>query len=281
MSPQSVELKRLLKQRHWQTYETFCTEYDKVATSVDVNLVGSWPSRAQFHRWLSGALKGLPYPHHCRVLETMFPGRSAAELFAFSESERVGPRNAQLDNTSMRGQDFRDGGETDSGMRLVTSAADLSSAMIGAVVEAKELIVSVGSRSREPAYLMEIEQTLEREPDLIHYRILIGPPHSQILKDHLRRLAESAEARLTNSERKRLYVSILDDLVNDHERFFVATEQVAVVLLPSAHSPGNFDTGLVVRNRSYVQALIQHGKALYGRRRLETVGAVDELSVLR
>src|SRR5262249_32343238 len=44
-------------------------------------LVGTWPSRTQLHRWLAGDLKGLPYPDHCRVLEGMFPGWSAAQLF--------------------------------------------------------------------------------------------------------------------------------------------------------------------------------------------------------
>jgi hypothetical protein len=34
---------------------------------------------------LSGHLVGLPYLHHCRVLEGMFPGRSAKELFGLAE----------------------------------------------------------------------------------------------------------------------------------------------------------------------------------------------------
>jgi hypothetical protein len=74
---------------------------------------------------------------------------------------------------------------------------------------------------------------------------------------------------------------MLDDLVADHERFFLATELTAVVVLPSANSPANFDTGLVVRDHSYVQGLVQHGKALYGKRRLETVEAINDLMVLR
>jgi hypothetical protein len=74
-------LKVLLRQRHWQTYATFCAEYDKVASTVDPRLIGTWPSRAQHHRWLSGSLIGLPYPDHCRILEKMFPGWSAAQLF--------------------------------------------------------------------------------------------------------------------------------------------------------------------------------------------------------
>jgi hypothetical protein len=76
-----VRLKVLLREKHWQTHQAFCREYDKAAKSIDRDLIGSWPSRAQFHRWLSGELKGLPYPHHCQVLETMLPGWTAGQLF--------------------------------------------------------------------------------------------------------------------------------------------------------------------------------------------------------
>lgn len=82
MSGPAVLLKQLLSQRHWQHYPTFCSEYDKAARSIDKRLVGTWPSRAQLHRWLSGSLKRLPYPEHCRVLEQTLPGYTAQELFA-------------------------------------------------------------------------------------------------------------------------------------------------------------------------------------------------------
>lgn len=82
MSDQPILLKVLLQQRRWQAYGTFQREYDKAAKIVDPALVRTWPSRAQLHRWLSGTLKGLPYPDHCRVLEAMFPGRTAEELFS-------------------------------------------------------------------------------------------------------------------------------------------------------------------------------------------------------
>lgn len=256
----SVTLKGLLRQRHWQTYETFCIEYDRTAEAIDPGLVGSWPSRAQFHRWLSGSLKGLPYPHHCRVLETMFPGHTAVDLF-----DEPRPLEHRLAHSEMQ---------------LITSGSELTSVMIEVVKNAAGYIVAVGSRSREPAYLLEIEHALDRKPDLVHYRILIGAPHGQVLKEHLLRLVDD-ERRRSPGKRKRLFVSILDDVVADHERFFVATDSAAVVVLPSANSPANFDTGLIVRDPDYVQGLVQHGKALYGRHRLETVGAVDTLEVLR
>jgi hypothetical protein len=44
-------------------------------------LKGGWPSRAQFYRWLSGDLIGLPYTDHCRILESMFPDWKVDQLF--------------------------------------------------------------------------------------------------------------------------------------------------------------------------------------------------------
>jgi hypothetical protein len=84
-----IRLKIVLRHQHLQTHGPFCREYDKVARTIDPELEGTWPSRAQFHRWLSGDLKGLPYPHHCRVLEKMCPGWTAEQLFERSSDEET------------------------------------------------------------------------------------------------------------------------------------------------------------------------------------------------
>jgi hypothetical protein len=76
-----ILLKVLLKQRHLQGHRAFTREYDKVAGKIDPELKGTYPSRAQFYRWLSGELVGLPYADHCRILESMFPDWTAEQLF--------------------------------------------------------------------------------------------------------------------------------------------------------------------------------------------------------
>jgi hypothetical protein len=80
MMDEPVALKTLVRERHWK-YATFCAEYDKVARTLGSELTGTWPSRAQFQRWLAGGLRGLPYPDTCRVLEAMFPGWKVEQLF--------------------------------------------------------------------------------------------------------------------------------------------------------------------------------------------------------
>src|SRR5437879_1019294 len=84
-------LKALLRQRHWQTHRTFRAEYDKAAKQIDARFVGHGPSRAQLFRWTSGELKGLPHSDHCRVLEVMFEGYSADELFGTAPEDHTEP----------------------------------------------------------------------------------------------------------------------------------------------------------------------------------------------
>jgi hypothetical protein len=74
-------LKGLLRQRHLQVYSAFAREYNKVAAKIDRELTNTGPSKAQFYRWLSGELTKLPYSHHCRVLEAMFPDWGVEQLF--------------------------------------------------------------------------------------------------------------------------------------------------------------------------------------------------------
>lgn len=81
MSDTEILLKVLLKQRHLQGHRAFCREYDKIAARIEPELRGGHPSKAQFYRWLSGELIGLPYADHCRILEGMFPNWTAEELF--------------------------------------------------------------------------------------------------------------------------------------------------------------------------------------------------------
>lgn len=74
---------------------------------------------------------------------------------------------------------------------------------------------------------------------------------------------------------------MLEDLTRDPERFFVASERAAIVMLPSVNSPANFDTAVLIGDARMAQALQQHGRALYGGRVLESPADVEALDVLR
>jgi transcriptional regulator with XRE-family HTH domain len=165
-------------------------------------------------------------------------------------------------------------------LRLVTSAVDVHTALVKVVDGARETLVAVGSRSREPAYLRRIEHVVRTRPGLVHYRILIGPPHAQLLKEHLLALLDARPHGPTARDAP-LRMCLVNDLSTDHERFFTASENAAVVVLPSANSPTNFDTALVVDDPDYARRLVEHGQALYGRRVLDTTESIHDLPVLR
>jgi hypothetical protein len=276
-----VVLKVLLQHRHLQTHRAFCREYDKVAARADPTLRGGWPSKAQFYRWLSGDLVGLPYPDHCRILEGMFPDWKVDQLFQVHEGgiDFVPEPPVPQTQTSTI-QPIVSTGPTSQSVHLVTSGGELTVALMDVVRNAQEHLVAVGSRSSEITYLQEIEKTIQDKPSLIHYRILLGPPHSQVLKDHLLRLVALRPAQVNGSSGQTLHISIVNDLIRYHERFFVASEQAAVIILPSMNSPMNFDTAIIVREPQYVHRLLQHGKALYGKHRLESFEAMDRLEVI-
>lgn len=82
MAAQELALKALIRQQHL-TYETFCREWDRTASTLDERLKGRYPGHAQYYRWLRGDLvNGRPYPDACRMLEAMFPGWSVESLFS-------------------------------------------------------------------------------------------------------------------------------------------------------------------------------------------------------
>jgi hypothetical protein len=95
VSGRPILLQILLRQRHWHRYGLFLAAYDDAARRVDRDLVGTAPSRAQLHRWTSGELKRLPYTDHCRVLEHMFPGWTAEQLFGPCPDDVLAPPAAE------------------------------------------------------------------------------------------------------------------------------------------------------------------------------------------
>jgi hypothetical protein len=245
---------------------------------------GGWPSKAQFYRWLSSELVGLPYPDHCRILERMFPDWKVDQLFQLYDGgidfvpepptkQEQAPRSTPVSQ-------IKPNSPTGQSEHLVTSGGELTVALVDVVRNAQEYLVAVGSRSSETSYLQEIERAIQDKPRLIHYRILLGSPHSQVLKDHLLRLLTLRSAQVNGSSERTVHVSILNDLTRYPERFFVASEQAAVIILPSANSPMNFDTAIIVREQQYVHRLLQHGKALYSKNRLESFDAINLLEVL-
>ena len=145
--------------------------------------------------------------------------------------------------------------------RVVRPHRALLAAMIEVVIGARELLVVTGSRSRDPAYLSTIVKVLVERPELVHYRVLFGPPRHQILKDHLVELLTVRDPADRTHGGQTLNIGVVDE-EDVPERFFVASENCAVVPIPSLTTADGFDTGLVF-GPDAARGLIAHGREAY------------------
>ncbi|MEU1882736.1 helix-turn-helix transcriptional regulator [Streptosporangium sp. NPDC020072] len=163
---------------------------------------------------------------------------------------------------------------------LLVGFPDLQRAMVRVVSEACECLVVMGSRSRDVQYLQAIETALKQRPTLIYYRVLFGPPHHQVLKDHLLRLLKLRDPNDRSVGVKTLHLGIMEDALAP-ERFFCASERHAVIPIPSLTSHEAFDFGITV-GPVPASRLLDHGRQAYAAaRRIETVQQISGLNVVR
>ncbi|MFD4830644.1 XRE family transcriptional regulator [Streptomyces uncialis] len=163
-------------------------------------------------------------------------------------------------------------------VRVLTRWSDLVEAMVSVVVGAREQLVVTGSRSREGMYLGAIESAVAERPDLVHYRVLYGPPRHRALADHLVRLLELRDPSARRNGMKTLHIGLVEP-AEALERFFVASESAAVVPLPSLHGQDAFDSGVLLSREGAV-GLVHHGReACASARPVETIEAVRALPV--
>jgi transcriptional regulator with XRE-family HTH domain len=166
-------------------------------------------------------------------------------------------------------------------LQLLAGFGDLHQAMLATVAGARECLVVMGSRSRDGKYLEAIEQVLAERPSLVFYRVLFGPPHHQVLKDHLLALLRQRDPHDRSLGVKTLHLGMVEDTTATPERFFCASEQMAVVPIPSLTSHEAFDSGVVL-GAVPAARLLDHGRQAYaGARRVETIEDVTALEVLR
>ncbi|SPL89475.1 unnamed protein product [[Actinomadura] parvosata subsp. kistnae] len=185
-------------------------------------------------------------------------GRSPRQLFAFQDEQL--PEQA--------------------GLGLLTGFEELQQAMLATVRGAQRCLVVTGSRSRDAGYLKATEAVLAERPGLVYYRVLFGPPHHQVLKDHLLRLLRLRDPRDRGLGVKTLHLGLVEDTVAMPERWFCASEQTAVVPIPSLTSHEAFDSGVML-GAAPAARLLDHGRQAYAAaRRVETTTEVAALDVL-
>jgi transcriptional regulator with XRE-family HTH domain len=170
---------------------------------------------------------------------------------------------------------------TQANLQLLESFSELREAMLATVLSARECLVVLGSRSRDLGYLGAIEKALAERPSLACYRVLFGPPHHQVLKEHLVRLLELRDPEDRSLGIKTLHIGMISDMERSPERFFVASERTAVVPIPSLTSHEGFDSGVVL-GASAAARLLDHGRQAYAAAaKVETIEQVHGLDVVR
>jgi transcriptional regulator with XRE-family HTH domain len=164
--------------------------------------------------------------------------------------------------------------------RLLVGYRDLHKAMTAVVDGARRYLAVTGSRSRDTTYLAAIESALAARPELVHYRVLFGPPRHAVLTDHLLRLLDLRNPA-DRSLGKTLHIGMVVEDPGTPERFFCAAETSAVVPIPSLTSAEAFDSGVLLGPKA-AERLIDHARQCYSAaRRVETVQAIRALPVLR
>lgn len=163
---------------------------------------------------------------------------------------------------------------------MKVSALERTAALTVAGRSGSSAPVSTGSRSRDPEYLDSIEGLLASS-EVVHYRVLGGPPHWAVLKSHLHRLHEMRKAAAPGGD-PRILIGIVDDFRREPERFIVANERRAVLILPSLNGMEHFDTALQLDGEEYGMAYVRLVQGLYAASRpLETEDDVCALPVVR
>ncbi|MFB6524858.1 XRE family transcriptional regulator [Streptomyces sp. NPDC056399] len=163
---------------------------------------------------------------------------------------------------------------------LITRWTDLLDAMTSVVAGAKRHLVVTGSRSREKAYLDAIETAVAQNPDLVHTRVLYGPPRHPELAEHLVRLVELRDPAARRNGVRTLSIGLVDR-GETVERFFLASESQAVVPLSSLHTADGFGCGIVL-GVAAATGLVRHGQeACTAARLLGTIRDVRDLPVRR
>lgn len=165
---------------------------------------------------------------------------------------------------------------------IVKSAEELYAATARIVDHAQEILYATGSRSRDAGYLQAIEKRLSEAPQLVHYRVLFGPPHHQMLKDHLLRLLEIRSPADRSQGFKTIHLGLYHGSAPQFETYIVGNEREVVVVLPSFSGVGEYNSAIIFHDPEEVEGLKRFVKQLYvGSEVVETRSKVQALSVLR
>jgi len=168
------------------------------------------------------------------------------------------------------------------GQLIIKTAKKLRECNLRLVAEAENVLFITGSRSRDKKYLRAVEDRLRQKPLLRHYRVLFGPPHHQILKDHVLELLRIRDPADRAHGFKTLHLGLYKTTLRQFEAFILGNEKEALVLLPSFSGVSEYDSCILFTDKDTVVALQRFVKQLYtASELLETAEQAAALKVLK
>jgi len=201
-----------------------------------------------------------------RGLEDRFRAVLAGELHSYEVEHRLGSQSALPPGTVP--------------VKLVRTAAELRSELERLVDETREYLICLGSRSRGAGqYLDRIAAKLTHQPTISHYRVLWGDPHHDVMIPHLSRLLSLQSLRDSQDNAGKIRVGLFRDSKLEPERFVVANEHEALVIIPP-QQVGAFDSAVVFRNDEVVARVKDYVTDLYNCSQRVTRDVLQELRPL-
>lgn len=165
---------------------------------------------------------------------------------------------------------------------IVQSNPDLMDFSMKIVNESQKILFTSGSRSRDEKYLKSIEQKLIDCPQLVHYRVLFGPPHHAMLKKHLLDLLKIRNPSDRSQGFKTIHLGLFEDFQEQFETFILGNEREILLISPSLSGVGQYNTAIVFTGKEYIDGMGRFVKDLYGRsKKIETAGEINVLKVLK
>jgi hypothetical protein len=167
-----------------------------------------------------------------------------------------------------------------SDMMLINGNDAVIEANMRIVETAEEHLFATGSRSRDLKYLQTIEAKLQKCPRLIYWRILMGPPRQQVLKDHLLRVLAMRSPGDRSAGFKTIHIGLFEDDTAQAEIFLCGNEKTCLVVLPSLEGLGKYTTAMLFSNPDTVRSYLRLTRELYAAGKIiEDIGSVMGLNL--
>lgn len=166
--------------------------------------------------------------------------------------------------------------------KLLRTSDELREGNLRIVKNAEEVLFMTGSRSRDRKYLEAIEEKLRTSPKVIFYRVLFGPPHHTILRDHMLELLRIRSPKDRTYGYKTIYLSLFTDILKQYESYILGNEHEVLVILPSFSGLGEYNSAIVFTGIDEVKGLLSFVKQLYDASKpIETQQKIQALKVVK